>query len=131
MNVYIKHTDNNSDSLSHYGVKGMKWRKRKTGLIPDAIKAQKHAALGYKTADAAEDVMWRMKYHNRGKTKFGDAASELSRVGYLVKNGNRKKAASGKALTKYLLKRKKKNKKPKMSKEYQQEVRYNSKKNKW
>ena len=29
MSIYIKFTDDNSDSLTHYGVKGMKWKHRK------------------------------------------------------------------------------------------------------
>ena len=33
MNTYIKFTDDHSNSLTHYGVKGMKWRHHKSGLV--------------------------------------------------------------------------------------------------
>lgn len=34
MNTYIKHSED--DSLTHYGVKGMKWRKRKNKILDKA-----------------------------------------------------------------------------------------------
>ena len=36
-NVYIKFTDDNSDSLTQYGVKGMKWHKRLKSKIQDEL----------------------------------------------------------------------------------------------
>ena len=45
MSVYIKHYDEEGDSLTHYGVKGMKWRKHKNNHYVE----YEHDSDGYTT----------------------------------------------------------------------------------
>lgn len=55
-NTYIKLTDNNSDFLTHYGVKGMKWRKRKEKVL---------------------DVAWEIAHPLRGATNEHQLDNEI------------------------------------------------------
>lgn len=95
MNVYIKHTDNNSDSLTHYGVKGMKWRKHKIkwksdgniksslGFIKGTISydAKKRSDAAFNTRLAARDAIYNLGTRNNKTSLF------IKSSGPLIKRG--------------------------------------------
>ena len=70
MNVYIKHHDENN-YLTHYGVKGMKWRKRKVrkdeAFYYGQDKAYADAERLYERNKTYRRIMDKTSYHNMSK----------------------------------------------------------------
>lgn len=169
MNVYIKHIDNGSDSLSHYGVKGMKWRKHKYGDLERSFnKAMNGSATSDYDANLSNIVGVHAGVYSKRDVRRKATIARGLRVARKerIPGGGHRKIPSvraldtiwgrmqGAALNKKNIQKGKKiiekaNKLPiislnkaiskgksffrksNSSKEYKQELKYNTKKNKW
>lgn len=113
MSTYIKHSED--DSLTHYGVKGMKWRKRK-GKQKDAadrfsrwqdnkLSKYSHSTISVNDTSAMKPYKTKgISYMRRGRK----VTAELYRDPF---NPDKKKRRGRRALPKYLNKNYKPNKK--------------------
>lgn len=90
--IYIKHyVDEDSNSLTHYGVKGMKWKRRRKNLSGDIIRATTGKSKEY----------WEELSSNSGKRtlpqQFNDRRKEYSRKQQNSKGKNKVNQVSKKA----------------------------------
>lgn len=131
MSTHIKFTDNNSDSLTHYGVKGMKWRKHKIkwksdgniksslGFIKDTISydAKNRSDAAFNTRLAARDMLYNLGTRKNKTNYFIKSSGPAAKRGldYLKQHGVFTKASrtAFKTYTEPLKLRKKKVKKVK------------------
>ena len=109
MSTYIKFTDNNSDSLTHYGVKGMKWGKHKIkwksdgniksslGFIKDTISydAKNRSDAAFNTRLAARDMLYNLATRKNKTNYFIKSSGPAAKRGldYLKEHGAFTKAS--------------------------------------
>lgn len=87
MNMYIKHSED--DSLTHYGVKGMKWRKKKGSKILDSfgdvasgVKAETHYRKKEKALGRPYGSVYNGESREKIKNKFRKKSELKSRKNY-------------------------------------------------
>lgn len=93
MNTYIKHSED--DSLTHYGVKGMKWKKgRKTPTLEELERMRRQSGEYLsRTADSAKEKV--KKAANRINKAQSKASKRIAKAGKSTLSSAKKAASKG------------------------------------